>query len=299
MESESPSVREAVLRRARRIELSSRRLVARALAGDARSVFRGSGIEFDSVREYSYGDDVRAIDWNVTARAGRPFVKQFVTTRERDVVLAIDRSASMELGTESRTKAEVVAEFAAVLALVATRGRERVGLVEYGIEDPKQIAPRRRVATLDRLITRLLAPVSTRAESTLTEMVDRADRVLKRRALVFLISDFHEVPAERDLSRLDFRHEVIVVRVVDPREQELAGKGVVRCVDPETGHRFTIDPGSPRERAAFVAASRARTERLRGVFARAGVRGFELNTRDTGFAAFFEFLESHRHGANR
>lgn len=296
MTPETISSREAILRRARRIVLSSRRVVARALAGETRSVFRGTGVEFDSVREYAYGDDVRAIDWNVTARAGRPFVKRFVTTRERDVVLAVDRSGSMSFATARRTKAEIVAELAAILASIAERGRERVGLVEFGNREPQELAPRRNRALLERIVGRLLEPTRSRVDAGFDDLVARIERVLPRRALLFLVSDFHELPGERLLARLAARHETIAVRVFDPREIELRGDGAVSCVDPETGRAFAIDAAASASRARFAADAAARSERLRALCGRAGVGRIDLDTRDERFRALFDFFESRRRG---
>jgi uncharacterized protein (DUF58 family) len=287
-------IREAVIRRARRIELRTRRVVTRLLAGDARSIFRGTGIEFDSVREYSYGDDVRAIDWNVTARAGRPYVKRFVTTRERDLVVVADRSASMRFGSGDRTKSDVAAELTAVLALVAARGRERIGLIECGARDAIEIEPRRRRATVEHLVRRLVAPVKAAPTVDWEEVRQRCDRVLKRRALLFVVSDFNELPRERDIAELDLRHEVIAVRVFDPREEQLVGSGVMHCFDPETSARFALDAGSARERAAFASAARIKRERIHQLFARAAVASFDLSTADVNFRAFFDFLAAER-----
>lgn len=299
MTSDPLSSREAILRRAKRIVLSSRRIVARALAGETRSVFRGTGIEFESVREYAYGDDVRAIDWNVTARAGKPFVKRFITTRERDVVLAVDRSASMSFATTRSTKAEIAAEACAIVAAIAERGRERVGLVEFGNRRAQQIAPRRDRATIERVTTRLLQPTTTLPGAGLGDLVERLQRVVVRRALVFLISDFHEPPNERELALLSARHEVIAVVVIDPAERELRGEGAVRCVDPESGLEFTIDAGSSRQRARFAADAASRRASLRERFARAGVSRIEQDTRDERFTALFDFFESRRRGVAR
>ncbi len=296
---ESLEKRDAILRRARRIELKSRRLVARVLAGETRSLFRGTGIEFDAVREYAYGDDVRAIDWNVTARAGRPFVKRFVTTRERDVIVAVDRSGSMRFGSggpSSMAKEDSAATLAVILAFVTSFLRERIGLVEFGNASPLELAPRRERGTADRFLRSLVTARRSEPRIAWADLAERLDRLLKRRSLLFLVSDFHEPPPLPVLGRLRFRHEVIAVRIVDPREERLEGSGVVVLEDPKTRRTFALDAGSATERAEYAARAKERAERHQELLRDAGIEGFSLQTSDENFAAFFAFIEARRRG---
>lgn len=291
-----PSARESILKRARRVELKSRRLVARALSGSARSVFRGSGIEFDSVREYCYGDDVRAIDWNVTARASRPFIKQFVTTRERDILVVLDRSSSLAFGSRGRTKAEVALELLAVIAFIAGRGRERIGLAEIGVRDGVWVEPRRGVEWPKRLTALALEPTDGDDPIDWNALGLRLSQALKQSALLFLISDFQELPDVLALRRIAFRHEVVAARIHDPRELELDGSHPIHCVDRELGRSFWLDPGSERERHEFRAAAREHRLATERAFDGASVDRFDLSTVDERFESFFQFLERRRRG---
>ncbi|MBI4878150.1 MAG: DUF58 domain-containing protein, partial [Planctomycetes bacterium] len=228
-----------ILRKARRIEIRSRKLVSLAMAGEYRSVFRGTGVEFDSVREYVFGDDVRAIDWNVTARARRPYVKRFVESRERSVLLVVDRSASLDFGSTGASKAELAAELCAVLALAAAHNRDRVGLLQFSDRVEAFLPPGRGREWPHRLLRELLglAPAGRRTDLELA--IVEAERRLRRRAVVFLVSDFLEPPPVRALARLRRRHDVVALCVRDPREEVLAGLGIVECVDPESGVFFS------------------------------------------------------------
>lgn len=291
------SDRESILKRARRVELKSRRLVARALSGSARSVFRGSGIEFDSVREYSYGDDVRALDWNVTARAGRPFIKQFVTTRERDILIVLDRSSSLDFGSRGRTKTEVALELLAVIAFIAGRGRERIGLAEIGVRDGAWIEPNRGLEWPKRLTALALEPTQGDEPIDWNALGLRLSHALKQSTLLFLISDFQELPDVLALRRIAFRHEVVAARIFDPRELELVGSHPIHCFDREAGRSFWLDLGSERERREFQAAAREHRVATERAFDSTSIQRFDLSTRDERFETFFQFLERRRQGA--
>ncbi len=271
--------RRELLRKARRIEVRSRKLVSAAMAGEFQSVFRGTGIEFDSVREYVHGDDVRTIDWNVTARAGRPHVKRFVESRERSVMLVLDRSPSLEFGSGDRTKAELAAELCAVLALVGRRNRDRVGLAQVTDRLETFLRPSVEPGQDHRVVTAIFGlerPAGRRLD--LEAALDAVDRRLPRRAVAFVVSDFRDSVPVRALRRFARRHDVVAARVSDPRERRLAPGGVVRCVDPESGGSFDLDTGSASERAEFAARSDAWFETQADALRRAGVERVELAT---------------------
>ena len=290
-------LRDELVRRARRIEVKSRRLASLMTPGEYRSVFRGEGIEFDSVREYVYGDDVRSIDWNVTARTGRPFVKRYVEARERSVLLAVDRSASMDFGSGARTKADVAAELCAVLAVAASSSRDRVGVLRFTDRVCGYLPPARGVEWPKRVVHELLYGDVQGRRTDHDALLDDLERRLSRRQIVFLVSDFADPLPVDKLARLRGRHDVVAVRVEDPREVSLEGAGLVGCVDPETGSRFTVDAGDRGERAAFERAARsertARAEELR----RAGVDLLTLRTDGDllpPLLAFFERRQARR-----
>jgi len=247
--------RRELLEKARRIEIKSRKLVSASMAGEYQSVFRGTGVEFESVREYVFGDDVRTIDWNVTARAGKPHVKQFVESRERSVLLVLDRSASLDFGSGERTKADVAAEIAAVLAVAGTLGRDRVGLLQVTDRVESFVRPSAEPHQDHRLVTEIVGLEPKGRGFDLELAVSELERRLPRRSVTFVISDFRDPVPIRPLNRLRSRHDVIAARVTDPRELRLEGTGVVRCVDPSTGDEFDLDLGSAKERAAFAAAA--------------------------------------------
>jgi uncharacterized protein (DUF58 family) len=296
--------RQALARRARRLDLQSRRRVAHLFAGEARSVFRGAGLEFESVREYAYGDDVRAIDWNVTARVGRPFVKRFIATRDRDVLLAIDRSPSMEFGPAT-TKAEQAALLALFFALLALRGRERVGLFEFACEQPAALPPSRTADVPERLLAvlaRQVRPLARDSGLGLEAMAQRLDRALPRRALLLIASDFEGLAPsdEHALGRLAARHEVLAARIHDPREASLDGvAGRIEAIDPESGRRFAVDGRCATTRRDFAHVAAAARRSALEALDRAGIERFESSTRDASLSGAIEFLIRRARGAER
>ncbi len=282
-------------RRARLLELKSRRRATFALAGEYKSVFHGTGIEFDSVREYVWGDDVRAIDWNVTARSGRPFVKRFIESRERAVVLVVDRSASLDFGSGPRTKAGVAAEVAALLVIAAAEGKDAVGLVTFTDRVERSLPPARGVEWPRRVLRALVDPVAGRG-TDLDAALDHFDATVVRRSVVFVVSDFVTPIASRRLASLSRRHEVVAIRVSDPRESTLAGDRMLDFADPESGRRFRIDAGSAAERATFErAASVARAQRAAEI-ASGGAALLDVTTARDPLPALIRFFALRERG---
>jgi uncharacterized protein (DUF58 family) len=258
-------VRPEILRQVRRIELGTRRLVESLFSGEYRSVFRGQGIEFAETRAYEQGDDYRAIDWNVSARMGHPYVKTFVEERELTVLLVVDRSGSLEFGNPV-PKSQLAAEVAAVLALAAARHNDRVGAVIFseGIEQVVPPAKGRRHAL--RVIRDLLA-FEPRAKGTnLAAALAYSGKLLRHRSVVAVISDFRASDWERPLQRLASRHEVVAIVIEDPRETSLPDCGWLEVEDAESGRRMLIDTSNAAFRlAAQVAAEQARLRRARAL----------------------------------
>lgn len=292
-----PLTRQELLRKARRVEIKSRKLVSLAMAGEYHAVFRGTGVEFESVREYVHGDDVRAIDWNVTARAGRPYVKRFVESRERSVFLAIDRSPSLDFGSAGRTKAEVALELAAVLALAADRNRDRVGLLQFTDRVESFLPPGGGPGWPHRILRDLLALAPVGRRTDLAAAIAELARRSARRAVVFLLSDFADGVPTEPLRRLRARHDVVAVRLLDPRERELDGAGVLECVDPESGRRFRLDVGSAAERARFRAAAARRDHAIATALRRAGVDALEVGTDQEVLPPLVRFFHRREHRA--
>jgi uncharacterized protein (DUF58 family) len=268
-----------VLRRVRQIEMRSRRLVNSLFLGEYHAVFRGRGIEFAGVREYSPGDEVRTIDWNVTARLNAPFVKKFVEERELTVLLIVDVSASEAFGTQRRSKREISAEMSALLALSAITNHDRVGLVAFSDRVEKSLPPAAGERHVLRLVRELLALRPTSGGTSLAAPLEYAARVLKRRSVVFIISDFRDGGDYAAALRvLAARHDVVAIAVSDPREDELPDVGLADLRDAESGETLLVDTSDPAVRAHYAEnAARARHERDR-LFRRFGVDAIEIST---------------------
>lgn len=286
-----------LLREVKRIELTTRELVRDLVAGDYTSTFRGRGVEFAEVREYLPGDDVRTIDWNVTARLGTPYVKRFHEERQLTLLLLVDLSASSGFGSTTRTKRELAAEVAAVLALAATRHRDRVGAVFYS-DRIEWFAPpksgRRQALTV---VSQVLAFVPTGRGTDLNGTLDYLEPVLRQRAAVVLLSDFLDRSQWPALDRLAHRHDVMAMQLTDPRERELPGVGLVTLFDPETGHWEVVDADEPGLRDGYRAARAAFDEAFALHCNRAGVDLLRLDTDHPygeRLAAFFSRRERRR-----
>src|SRR6266545_1698421 len=252
-----------IVRQVRRLQIRARRAVEDLLGGEYHSVFKGTGIAFEEVREYQPGDDIRAIDWNVTARMGHPFVKRYVEERELTVVLAVDCSGSQAFGSRFQQKREVAAELAAVLAFSAIANNDKVGLVQFTDRVERFVPPRKGTRHVLRLIRDILFFQPKHRGTSLREGLDYLNRVLRRRTIVFLLSDFLDRGHEKALKRTGRRHDLIAVRITDPREEELPAVGLLELEDAETGARLLVDSGSRRVRTAFAEAARRRRDAVR------------------------------------
>jgi uncharacterized protein (DUF58 family) len=289
-----PTTLAELLRQVRRIELRTRGLVASRFSGEYHSIFKGQGLEFVEVRPYLPGDDVRAIDWNVSARTGEPHVKKYVEERELTVLLAVDLSGSQRFGTRGRFKSEMVAEVVATLAMSAIRNNDRVGLLAFTDRVEAFVPPAKGRRHVLRIVRDLLAFRPAGRGTELARAVRHAIRVLRSRSILFLISDFHapgaEEALERALAGAAARHDVVPVVLSDPAERDLPDVGVLRLLDPETGAAVTVDTGSVVARARFSAMAEAERLNLRRVFRRLGVDEIELRTDAPVAAAVLSFF---------
>jgi uncharacterized protein (DUF58 family) len=267
-----------VLRQIRRLQLKARRAVEDLLGGEYHSVFKGSGIAFEEVRAYQPGDDIRAIDWNVTARMGQPFVKRYIEERELTVVLAVDASGSQQFGTHAQLKREVAAELAAVLAFSAISNNDRVGLVQFTDRVEHFLPPRKGTRHVLRLIRDVLFWQPKRRGTSLREGLDYLNRVLRRRAVIFLLSDFLDRDYERAFKRTGRRHDLVAVRITDPGEEDLPAVGLLELEDAESGRRLLLDTGDRAVRAAWRADATDRREAVRQMTRSAGVDLIEVAT---------------------
>ncbi len=291
-----------VLRQVRRIELRTRRLVDSSFAGEYRSLFKGQGMEFSEVREYQPGDEVRSIDWNVSARMGRPFVKRYVEERELTIMLAVDLSGSARFGTRARFKHDLAIELSGVLALAATRNNDRVGMMLFSDRVEHALPARKGRKHALRLIRDLIATSPVGTGTSIAAAVDRLMRLLPHRSVVFLCSDFVADDVEKPLARLAQKHDVIAVTLEDPAERLLPDIGVARFEDPETGARIEVDTSNPVVRAAFAGRVTAADAERRALFGRLGLDEILVHT-EHGYVdallAFFRARSRRPHGAVR
>lgn len=267
-----------LIREARRLRLRSRRRVDNLLSGEYHTAFKGQGIEFAEVREYQPGDEVRAIDWNVTARTGRPFIKRFSEERQLTVVLAVDQSASGRFGTVGKLKSRLAIEIAAVLTLAAGRNSDRVGLALFSGGVDRFIPPSRGPAHASRIVADLAASTPTADTTDIASTLTYLSKVLTRRAVVFILSDFLSPPFDTPLRVLCARHQVVAVTLTDPRDMDLPDIGLADFIDPETGRSAVIDTSSRRARAAYHGAAVARQEALSRTLARCGADRIDART---------------------
>ena len=260
-----------VLKRVRRVEITTRRLVNDVFSGEYHSVFKGQGMEFDEVREYQPGDDIRTIDWNVTARMGAPYIKRYMEERELVVMFLLDVSASGRFGSADKTKIDTAAEICAVLAFSAIQNHDKVGAIAFtdGIEE--FIPPDKGRRHVLHVIREILFYEPRGHRTDVATALDYLLRVSKRRAIVFVVSDFLSPDFSRPLAMAARKHDLVAVWITDPREESLQGGGMVRVWDQEAHMEKTIDLGSARARERFAAHAQRRENELKAMFRKNGV----------------------------
>jgi uncharacterized protein (DUF58 family) len=287
-----------VVRQLKRVRIRARRAVESLAGGKYRSIFRGTGLAFEEVREYQPGDDVRAIDWNVTARMGHPFIKRHVEEREQTVFLMLDLSGSQQMGSGPRSKREALAELAAVLALGAVRDHDRVGLILFTDRIEVCLRPSKSNRHALRLVRDILFHQPREKGTSLRTALDFLIRIQRRRAVVFLFSDFIDTGFERSLKGVSKRHDCIAVRVTDPLEHDLPKAGLVQMADPETGASVLVDTSSPRVREAFARQAAERTAAVKRAIQGAGAEFLDVRADGSHLDALARFLrlrDEHRH----
>jgi uncharacterized protein (DUF58 family) len=267
-----------VLRQVKLLELRTRGLVNSLFTGEYRSVFKGQGMEFAEVREYQAGDEVRSIDWNVTARMQRPYVKRYIEERELTVMLAVDVSGSERFGTRRRFKSEVASELAAVLAMSAIRNNDRVGALLFTERIEHVVPPRKGRRHALRLIRDILAFEPAGRATDIAAATEYLSKMLAHKAIIFLVSDFLGADFERPLKLLAQRHDVVAVSVEDPSERVLPDIGLVRLVDPETGESLDVDTSDPAVRAQFETQVGGDSDRRRHLLRRLAIDEIAVST---------------------
>jgi uncharacterized protein (DUF58 family) len=287
-----------ILRKVRQIEIRTNRIVSDSLAGHYHSVFKGRGMDFDEVREYVPGDEVRTIDWNVTARAARPFVKKFAEERELTLLLLVDVSASGHFGSGTQSKRDVAAELACVLALSATRNNDKVGLVLFTDQIELYIPPKKGRRHVLRVVREILFFRALRRGTDITQALQFAGRMSQRRSVMFLISDFQapgvsadgRTPLRQALSRTARRHDLVAVSIRDPREQSLPNVGKVVLQDAESGEVVQIDTSRRRTRELFAQLAQKSREALQRMLAAEAIDSLMLSTTEPYLGSLMSFF---------
>jgi len=283
------------LKKIRHIEVRTIRLVEDLMAGQYHSVFKGRGMDFDEVRPYQAGDDVRRIDWNVTARTGTPHIKKYVEEREMTVMLLVDASASGITGSTHQSKRELAAEIAALLAFSAVRNNDKVGLLLFTERGEKYIRPGKGRSHVLRLISEILTHQPAHRGTNLSAALNHINVALARRAVLFVISDFMDEHFERTLKVTSRKHDVIAVPVVDASERQLPDVGWIAFEDSETGEVVEVNTADPQARQIFQSGAEARITGLRRMLRKSGLDSIEVETDQPYLKALTQFFRTRYH----
>lgn len=267
-----------VLKKVRQIEIRTRHLVNDVFSGEYHSVFKGRGMEFAEVREYEPGDDIRTIDWNVTARMGRPYIKRFTEERELTVILVVDVSASSNFGTFEQMKGEIVAELCAVLAFAAIKNNDRVGLLIFTDQIEKFIPPKKGRTHILRVIRELLYTQPEQPGTDITQALEYLNKVITRRSIVFMVSDFLTSNYMTPLRIANKRHDMVAITITDPREIRLPPVGLIELEDVETGEEVLIDTNDKAWLQAYQKMNIQRREERDRQFRLMGVDAVHIST---------------------
>ncbi|MBA3579198.1 MAG: DUF58 domain-containing protein [Gemmatimonadaceae bacterium] len=288
-----------ILRQVKLLELRTRGLVNSLFVGEYRSVFKGQGMEFSEVREYQPGDEVRSIDWNVTARMGRPYIKRYIEERELTVMLAVDLSGSEQFGTVRRFKSEAASELAAVLAMSAVRNNDRVGIVLFTDRIEHVVPPRKGRRHVLRIIRDLLAFEPQGTGTDISATLEYVSRMLSQKSIIFIVSDFLAPGIEHSLKLLAQRHDVVAVTIEDPGERDLPDVGLARFTDPETGETLSIDTSSGGVRSAYASAVGAEREERKHLLRRLSIDEIAVATPENVIHPLIKFFRTRETKARR
>jgi len=267
-----------LLQNIRRIQITTSRMVNDVFAGHYHSVFKGQGMEFEEVREYQPGDDIRSIDWNVTARTGHPFIKKFMEERELTIMLLLDMSASSFFGTASKLKSRLAAELCSLLAMSAIKNNDRVGLIAFTDRIEKFVPPRKGLSHVLRIIREALYIKPEGRGTDITGALEYLNKMANRRTVSFIISDFHAADYKQSLSIANKRHDIIALSITDPRELELPNIGIIDLEDAETGKSFTIDTSSSAVRKKYKINALRMTAEREAIFRSVKVDHIDIRT---------------------
>lgn len=288
---------EELLRKIQRFHFKTKHQANELFAGQYESAFKGRGIEFAEVREYHVGDDIRSIDWNVSARFGQPFVKVYHEERELTVMLVLDLSGSHLFGTREKFKRELLAEIAGMLAFLAIRTNDKVGAILFSSRVEQYIPPKKGPAHVWRLIKEIFAYEPQNLTTNIDGVLSYLNRVVKRNAIVFLVSDCLDTGFENSLRLTAKKHDLTIIRLSDPAEEELPDLGLITFRDPETGEVSVINTGSRRLREQWRKYRRDQSEYLADLVRRAGVDLVEISTHGPVVEPLTRFFDVRRQRA--
>ena len=280
-----------ILAKIRRIEIRTKKLVNDLFSGEYHSTFKGQGMEFEEVRQYEPGDDIRLIDWNVTARTGYPHIKKFKEERELSVVLLVDASSSGRFGTRERFKSETAAELGALLAFSAIKNNDKVGLIIFTDTIEKFVPPKKGRAHVLRLIREILYFEPKGTKTDIGGALGYLNRVIRRKSVVFLISDFLSEDFTKPLQIANRRHDVVAIKVSDPRESSFDDVGLIELEDAETGEVFVIDTGSREFRREYSARADEDLNRLTRDFRRINLDFINIRTDESYIVPLINFFK--------
>ncbi len=287
-----------ILKQIRRIQITTSRMVTDVFAGQYQSVFKGRGMEFDEVRQYQPGDEIRSIDWNVTARMGQPYVKKFIEERELTVMLLLDMSGSAYFGTVNKLKEQLAAEICSVLAFSAIKNNDKVGFIAFTDRVEKFIPPRKGLTHVLRVIREALYFQAQGKGTDICRVIEYLNRITRRKAVVFIISDFYASRFKKPLSISNQRHDIVAITITDPREISLPDIGLVKFDDPEGGRSFLVDTSSRSVREEFHKQSFNRFKQRKNLFRTINVDTIDIRT-DIPYTKelfrFFKMRERRRH----
>lgn len=267
-----------LLKKVRQIDIKSRKVVTELLGGEYKSVFKGRGMEFDEVREYMPGDEVRTIDWNVTARTGKAFVKRFIEEREQALFFLIDMSASGAFGSSKQTKNEVAAEICGMLAFSAIKNNDRVGLIIFTDEVELFVAPDKGQHHVLRIIRSILSFEPKGTGTSIAGALDYLGKMVKRQCVTFLISDFQDADYDKQLKLAAYHYDLIAITITDPRELNLPNAGLVELADAESGEQILVDTASATARKKYNVAAKAHQLKVKDQLTRLNVDQIDVHT---------------------
>ncbi len=279
-----------ILNKIRRIDIFSNRLVNTIFAGEYESVFKGQGITFDEVREYQPGDEIRTIDWNVTARMGQTYVKKFVEERELVMMLIIDMSASTAFGSITETKAEIAAEIAALLAFSAIKNNDKVGLICFTNTVEHFVPPGKGKRHVLRVVRDILRFQTTNTGTSISEALTFADQVLRPHSVIFLISDFMDSDYQKQLKIIGKRHSLIAILLQDRREMEMPNVGIIELEDSESGERIVVDTRSNQAQQIFAESNRQASVERQQTFRSSHIDFIEIQTNESYVIPLIRFF---------